>query len=94
MRRPLILLAALLTALALAACDAQSATLEIQGQLQGPYEVHRIADGDTLCVYAANDACETTSIPVRLISLDTPGITETGSGAGCTAGRDSLRVFA
>jgi len=74
-RRPLLILAALLTTLALAACDAQNATPEIQGQLQGPYEVHRITDGDTLRVHAANDAGETISIPVRLIGIDTPEIT-------------------
>lgn len=75
MKQPLIILATILTALALAACDAQGATFEIQGQLQGPYEVHRVTDGDTLRVYAANDAGETISIPVRLIGIDTPEIT-------------------
>jgi len=67
LRHPLRILTAILTALALAACDAQTATFEIQTQLHGPYDLDRITDGDTIRVTTSDG-----SVPVRLIGIDTP----------------------
>lgn len=66
MRRALAALATL-AALALTACQAQAPTFEIQEPLQGPYQLDRITDGDTIRIHTADG-----SLPVRLIGIDTP----------------------
>lgn len=70
---------ALLAGLALVGCrpHATAAAYEVQGSLEGPYRVDRVVDGDTLrLVVPAGTRGATganrTSLPVRLIGVDTP----------------------
>ncbi len=63
---------------------AVAAAYEVQGQLQGPYQLDRVVDGDTLRVLVVPGTLGATgatrdSLPVRLVGIDTPETRKPGA---------------
>jgi len=63
---------------------AVAAAYDVQGQLQGPYRVDRVVDGDTLRVLVSPGTRGASgaghdSLPVRLIGIDTPETKQPGT---------------